>query len=62
MLITNNPYQNPDGRYDVNDSGTVTPIDALQIINAIGRNDGNNIPLDVLPLPVVVASVPRCFG
>ena len=37
LVVTNNPFQNPDLRWDVNDSGAVTPIDALQVINALAR-------------------------
>ncbi|MDA8744150.1 GEVED domain-containing protein [Rubripirellula amarantea] len=72
FVVGTNPFQNPkvdntnvpaqDLRKDVNDSGSVTPIDALQIINAIGRNDGQNIPLDVLPLPAKLPIYPDVNG
>jgi len=39
--VTNNPYQNPVSVFDVNDSGAVTPLDALVIINALNLNGGN---------------------
>jgi hypothetical protein len=40
----------------------VTPLDALQIVNAIGRNDGNNIRLDELPLPADLPPFPDVSG
>jgi hypothetical protein len=49
-------------RYDVNDSGLTTPLDALQIVNAIGRNDGSSIFLDVLPLPADLPVYPDVSG
>jgi hypothetical protein len=62
LVVGNNPFQNPARRFDVNDSGVVTPLDALQIINAIGRNEGNNILLDVLPLPANLPIFPDVSG
>ena len=62
LLISNNPFQNPEGRFDVNQTGVVTPLDALQIINAIGRNDGNNISLDLFPLPDNLPAFPDVSG
>jgi hypothetical protein len=60
--VSNNPFRNPVDRYDVNNSGLVTPLDALQIVNALGRNDGNSIFLDVLPLPVDLPEYPDVSG
>ena len=34
----------------------------MQIINAIGRNDGNDIQLDVLPLPADLPMFPDVSG
>jgi hypothetical protein len=62
LIVTNNPFQNPVLRFDVNNSGLPTPLDALQIINAIGRNDGNNIFLDQLPLPPNLPLFPDVNG
>ncbi len=62
LQIANNPFRNPDLRHDVNDSDDVTPIDALQIINAIGRNDGNPIFLDAFPLPANLPVYPDVSG
>ena len=62
LMINNNPFQNPVVQFDVNDSSTVTPLDALQIINAMGRNDGNAIRLDVLPLPTDLPPYPDVSG
>lgn len=43
-----NPFQNrgPAGRWDVNGSGDVSPIDALQVINALNRSGAASIQLD----------------
>ncbi len=62
LVVTNNPFQNPSNQYDVNDSGAVTPLDALNVINAIARNGGNNIVLDVLPLPPGLPAYPDVTG
>ncbi|KAA5544554.1 hypothetical protein FYK55_09550 [Roseiconus nitratireducens] len=50
ILVTNNPFQNPNGRFDANASGAVTPLDALNIINALARSGGNSINLEVDPV------------
>ncbi len=53
LVVSGNPFQNPVSRFDVNDSGVVTPLDALQIINAL---DGQmTIFLDNPPLPPLPA-------
>ncbi|TWU59484.1 hypothetical protein Poly51_22720 [Rubripirellula tenax] len=62
ILVSNNPFQNPTGRFDVNASGVVTPLDALQIINAIDRSGGQNIRLDSLPLPINLPAFPDVNG
>ena len=74
LVIASNPFQNSksdtvnspaqDLRKDVNDSGVVTPLDALQIINAIGRSGDVNgkIPLDVFPLPPQLPPFPDVNG
>ena len=46
----------------MNASGAVTPIDALQLINALQRNEGNAIDLSVLPLPADLPSYPDVDG
>lgn len=38
IFVSVNPYQNPTNRFDANASGAVTPLDALNVINAIARN------------------------
>jgi hypothetical protein len=60
LVITSNPFTNPnlELRSDVNNSGVVTPLDALNIINAIARNNGQNIFLDDDPLPVALPPYP----
>ena len=62
FVIEANPFQNPVSRTDVNDSGATTPIDGLQIINALSRNGGGNIFLDVLPLPENLPTYPDVSG
>ncbi len=62
FVVSNNPFQNPSNQYDVNNSGRVTPLDALNVINAIGRNDGNDIYLDELPLPADLPPFPDVSG
>ncbi|QEG42897.1 GEVED domain-containing protein [Roseimaritima ulvae] len=53
VVIGDNPYQNPNGQYDVNNQDGVTPLDALQVINALNAYNrqygGTSIPL---PPPV----------
>lgn len=42
LLLANDlPFQNPGQRFDVNRDLTVSALDALQIINLIGRNGGD---------------------
>ncbi|MDF1840830.1 MAG: dockerin type I domain-containing protein [Rubripirellula sp.] len=59
LVVGNNPFQNPNNRWDVNASNAVTPLDALLIINSIDRNGGNieldssSIPADLPPFPDV---------
>jgi|GEM_PF-1703549 len=40
VLENENPFHNPDNPYDVNSDGSVTPLDALLILNALSRNGG----------------------
>ena len=51
LVVSNNPFRNPiaDSRNDVNSSGAVTPLDALQIINALNRAGTGLIRLDQAP-------------
>ncbi|NND97104.1 MAG: hypothetical protein HKN47_07240, partial [Pirellulaceae bacterium] len=51
LIVTNNPFQNPILPADVNGSGFVTPIDALQVINflsdqgaTVNLSDTANLP------------------
>ncbi|WP_164101090.1 dockerin type I domain-containing protein [Candidatus Laterigemmans baculatus] len=46
FTIQVNPFQNGANRFDVNASGDVSPLDALQVINAINRGGSNPPPLD----------------
>jgi hypothetical protein len=51
LTIESNPFQNPVSRFDVNASGDVSPIDILQVINALNRSGGTAIQLDPLNPP-----------
>ncbi len=62
ILITNNPFQNPAGQYDSNNSGAVTPLDALQIINALTRADTGSINLSIPDLPAGLPPFPDVDG
>ena len=43
-LILN--WQHPWDRYDVNNDGSVTPLDALVVINYLARNPDHSLPSD----------------
>ena len=62
FVVEANPFQNPAITTDVNNSGATTPIDGLQIINALSRNGGANIFLDALPLPEGLPTFPDVSG
>jgi hypothetical protein len=62
IVITNNPFQNPAGQFDANNSGAVTPLDALQIINALTRADTGSINLSISPLPDGLPPFPDVDG
>jgi hypothetical protein len=53
FTIQVNPFQNPGrgGRWDVNASGDVSPIDALQVINELNRRNQLSIQLDPTMAP-----------
>ncbi|MEM8667655.1 MAG: GEVED domain-containing protein [Planctomycetota bacterium] len=61
LIVQGNPFQNQDNRFDVNVSGSVTPLDALQLINAIDRN-GGTINLDDPPIPTDIPEKPDVNG
>ncbi len=71
IIVDNNPFQNPNaifdgngnniGRFDVNNSGFVSALDALQIINAL-RRSGGDIDLSDLPLPSDLPLYPDVDG
>ncbi len=46
IFVSSNPFRNPIHRNDVNNSGVVTPLDALQIINSLNRAGASSIRLD----------------
>ncbi len=45
VIISANPWQNSPNRYDVNDSGEVSPIDVLLVINYVNTNPVNPLAL-----------------
>ena len=54
VLVQANPFQNPLNRFDVNQSGAITPLDALNILNLLaafsrGGGVGASIPLNPPP-------------
>ncbi len=60
LIVSANPFQNPAGVTDVNDSAATTPLDALQIINMLNRAGTNAIvlqPSDVLSGPAIFPDV-----
>lgn len=62
LVVSNNPFQNPTRQEDVNNSGDVTPLDALQVINAIARTQDIRIDLSDLPLPTGLPIYPDVSG
>ncbi|MEO1615074.1 MAG: GEVED domain-containing protein [Planctomycetota bacterium] len=50
IVVTANPFTNPSNRFDTNGSGTVTPLDALVIINALARRGEASINLETDPV------------
>ena len=62
LVVANNPFQNPTLQHDVNNSGAVTPIDALQVINVLGRAATTSVNLSVLPLPSPLPTFPDVNG
>jgi hypothetical protein len=44
QVNTPHPWQNPDINYDVDDSGAVTPLDVLLLINQINRQGSYQLP------------------
>lgn len=61
FTINNNPYQNPSLIHDVNNSGAITPLDALLIINAINAADGD-INLANIPAGITLPQYPDVNG
>ncbi|MEO1615854.1 MAG: tandem-95 repeat protein [Planctomycetota bacterium] len=45
VRVVSSRLQNPDLRFDVNDDGLVTPIDALLVINHLARSGEPSIPV-----------------
>jgi hypothetical protein len=62
LVVANNPFQNPTLQHDVNGSGDITPLDALQVINAVTRNNNTSIDLSQQPLPARLPPFPDVSG
>jgi hypothetical protein len=52
VTILTNPWQNQSNRFDVNNSGAVSPVDALLLINYINANPGQ--PDLAVPKPITM--------
>ncbi|MCA9207337.1 MAG: tandem-95 repeat protein, partial [Planctomycetales bacterium] len=55
-LSITNPFQNTSNRFDVNNDGEVSPIDALLVINHINRLGSGSLPPGFIPPPFVDVS------
>lgn len=52
VTVLNSKWQNPSGSLDVNDDGSISPIDALIMINYLNSGAEQNLPLtDIVPAP-----------
>lgn len=49
FLWTGSPWQNPQLNVDVNNDGEITPIDVLQVINALTRNGSQELTGTSIP-------------
>ncbi|MFO0011430.1 MAG: tandem-95 repeat protein, partial [Planctomycetota bacterium] len=55
VLVVVSVYQNPRNRFDVDDDGTVSPLDVLVLINLL--NQAPSLPVDGLPGPPAYVDV-----
>ncbi|MEM6474089.1 MAG: GEVED domain-containing protein, partial [Planctomycetota bacterium] len=62
IVVTTNPFTNPSNRFDTNGSGTVTPLDALVVVNAIGRANTSNGEVNLEVNPVTTPPFPDVNG
>jgi hypothetical protein len=62
IFVTSNPFQNPSNRFDTNASNTVTPLDALQVINALARSGSSTGAVDLEVTPVTTPPFPDVNG
>ncbi|MCC9599649.1 GEVED domain-containing protein [Stieleria sp. JC731] len=62
IFISNNPYTNPVNRYDANNSGAVSPLDALNIINSIARNAATTGSVNLQTTPITSPIYPDVNG
>ena len=58
VAIISSPWQNPENRFDVNDNGSVAPLDALLIINELNERSIGDVDTGQLPIPPVTPKVP----
>ena len=52
ILVQSNPYQNPLSRFDVNKTGSISPLDALNVINLLAIYNRNKLPTDPTTIPL----------
>ena len=62
ILVQPNGFQNPVNRFDVNASGFVTPLDALEVINLLRRQGTDTVQLASSVLPLDRARFPDVDG
>lgn len=62
VTVSANAFQNGISSFDVNASGTVTPIDALQIVNFLRRQQAGSIDLASASLPTNRPDFPDVNG
>ena len=52
ILVQSNPFQNPLSRFDVNKSGSISPLDALNVINLLAIYNRIKLPTDPTAIPL----------
>ena len=56
VLVVVSIYQNPKNRFDVDDDGSVSPLDVLVLINLL-NSQAPSLPVDGLPGPPAYVDV-----
>ncbi|MCA9137595.1 MAG: hypothetical protein KDB00_12575, partial [Planctomycetales bacterium] len=62
IFVAVNPYQNPSNRFDTNASLAVTPLDALQVINALARSGSTTGSVNLETTPITTPQFPDVNG